>query len=348
MKLTQIHRSLLALALGSIAITRASADLIVTTNGAQIVGKITLIHGGDVSVSTEYAGDIKIKQSKIVSITTDRPVAVKLTSGTRIDGVVTPNPSGGLEITSPDGIVNTSLPKVAATWTAGDEDPDVIALRRHWVYEADVDIEGKNGNHNQLGTDLAFKAKVVSPTDTLAFATEYNRQVTDGAKSSDQFRAGVDYADNFSDRSTWFVRDEAGFDRVMEIRFYDIAAAGLGYAFVKTSDETLTGRAGLSYRYDDYITPGTPLLSSPGADFEIDHALKLPHSQLTNHIAFVPAFNNFSDYFITHQSAYEIPLANPAWKLKFGIENDYNSKPPKGVKTLDTTYFTRLVLNWGQ
>ena len=29
-----------------------------------------------------------------------------------------------------------------------------------------------------------------------------------------------------------------------------------------------------------------------------------------------------------------------------GLANDYNSRPGRGVKQMDTTYFTRLVLNW--
>ena len=42
----------------------------------------------------------------------------------------------------------------------------------------------------------------------------------------------------------------------------------------------------------------------------------------------------------------ELPTANPAWKLRLGVNNDYNSKPGKGVDKMDTGYFTRLVLNW--
>ncbi len=42
----------------------------------------------------------------------------------------------------------------------------------------------------------------------------------------------------------------------------------------------------------------------------------------------------------------EIPTANPAWKIRFGVSNDYNSRPGEGFKKLDTSYFTRMVLDW--
>ncbi|HTQ30143.1 MAG TPA: DUF481 domain-containing protein, partial [Opitutaceae bacterium] len=184
------------------------------------------------------------------------------------------------------------------------------------------------------------------PQDELQFYTGYNRQVTDHQKSADEFKAGTDYAAHFTDRNSWYVRDEGGFDRVMDIVFYDIAAAGFGYDFIKEPKHTLTGRAGLSYRYDNYKNPKTTDVNSLGGDFELNHEWIFAISRLVNQLTYVPAFENFNNYVITHESFYEIPLANPAWKLRLGFSNDYNSQPGAGVKRLDTTYFTRLLLDW--
>jgi putative salt-induced outer membrane protein YdiY len=349
MRLTRSALALLVVALIAAAAPRLAADVVVTIDGSRIVGKVSKIHAGVVFVSTDYAGDLQIKQAKVVSITTDKPVAVRLDSGTRIDGVVTTAPSGAVQVAGADGVVTTAVPKVASSWAAGTEDPDVVALRRHWAFEADVDINGKTGNTSQLGTDLGFRAKLIGPTDTLQFYSAYNRQVTGGQKSADQFKAGIDYEDNFTDRTSWYVRDEAGFDRVMDIRFSDVAASGLGYDVIKIPNkETLTFRAGISYRYDEYIIPQTANVSAVGADFEIEHQLKLHNLTLSNRLAFVPEFQDTSNFIINHESAVEIPLSVPWWHLKVGLQNDYNSKPGAGVHKLDTTYFTRLVLKWGQ
>ena len=91
----------------------------------------------------------------------------------------------------------------------------------------------------------------------LQLYTAYNRQETDGAESADQFKAGADYADNFTTRQSWYVKDEAGFDHVNDITFYDIAAGGLGYDFIKQKDnETLTGRAGPVLPLRRVLRPG--------------------------------------------------------------------------------------------
>jgi hypothetical protein len=338
-------RGAVALVLSMAGLARLSADAVETKEGARITGKIVKIEAGAVVIDTSYAGKITVKQSEVTSITTDAPVAVRLVSGTRIDGSVATQ-EGAVKITGGDGTITTTVDKVAATWAAGAEDPAVIALRRKWSYEAGVDIEGVSGNRSSLQTAGNFKATLTGPVDTLQFYAAYDRVVSSGDVSADQFKAGVDYANNFSGTSSWYVRDEGGFDRVMNEQFYDIAAFGYGNDFIKETDQTLTGRVGLSYREVTYEVPSIPNVNSAGLDVELNYSLKLKDSQFTNKIAWVPAFSNFSVYYLTQDAEYQIPLTNPRWKLGLGVANNYNSEPGAGIKKLDTTYYTRLVLDW--
>jgi hypothetical protein len=127
------------------------ADVVETKDGSRLVGTVTKIDGGNVTLTTAYAGSITIKQSDVVSITTDGPVAVRLASGTRIDGKVS-TVAGAVKIAGGDGVISTSVDKVAASWAAGGKDPAIAALERGWAYEAAVDVSGKSGNKSQLGT----------------------------------------------------------------------------------------------------------------------------------------------------------------------------------------------------
>lgn len=322
-----------------------SADVVETKNGSRLVGTVTAIGGGNVTLSTDYAGSLTIKQADVVSISTDAPVAVRLASGTRFDGKISSS-GGALQIAGADGVVTTSVAKVAASWKAGATDPEVAALDRKWAYEANVDVTGKSGNKSQLGTSFGFRAKLAGVNDTLQFYTAYDRQVTDGQKSADQFKLGTDYANNFAGAKSWYVRDEGGFDRIKDVELYNVAAFGLGYDFIKAAKQTLTGRAGLSFRYEGYKSPLTSDVKSAGMDFGLAHSLQLETFAVVNRLAVVPAFDDFSNFRLTHESFFELPLANPNWKLRMGVANDYNSKPGKGVDKMDTGYFTRLVLNW--
>jgi len=337
-------RASLALA-AAFALAQLRADVVETKSGARIVGSVVKIDGGTVSVATDYAGTIAIKQSEVTSITTDAPVAVRLASGTRIDGKVSGS-AGALQVTSADGVITTTVDKVAASWAAGAKDPAVAALARTWAYEANVDIAGKSGNKNQLGTSAGVRATLAGVSDKLAFYSAYDRQVTDGSKSADQFKAGVDYQSNYSGSNSWYVRDEGGFDRVKDIQFYDVAAFGLGYDVIKAPKETLTTRLGLSFRDENYKNPLTPDVNAAGLDVGLNHTLTFESASLVNRVSFVPSFNDFANFRLNHESFLELPLANPSWKLRLGVDNDYNSKPGLGIKKLDTGYFTRLVLSW--
>ncbi|HEY1108721.1 MAG TPA: DUF481 domain-containing protein, partial [Opitutaceae bacterium] len=286
------------------------------------------------------------KQSEVATLSTDTAVAVRLASGTRMDGKVTGASDGTLQIVGSDGTITTTVGKVASTWTAGGKDPEIAAMERSWAYEAAVDVTGKNGNKDQLGTAASIRATLKTKQDTLQFYSAYDRQETDNLKSADQFKAGVDYQNNFKGRSSWYVRDEGGFDRVKDIELYNVAGAGFGYDIIKEAKHILTTRAGLSYRYEGYRNPLTEDVKSAGLDFGLVHELTLTNSKLVNRLSYVPAFDDFANYRANHESYFEIPLTAPSWKMRFGVANDYNSQPGLGVKKMDTSFFARLVLNW--
>jgi len=345
MNRTQNFRASFALIAVLGSALQLSADVVETKGGARIVGKVAKIDGGSVIVSTDYAGVLTIKQSEVTAISTDAPLAVRLASGTRMDGKVSSS-AGHLQIAGSEGTLDTTVEKVAASWPAGGKDPQIAALERDWAYEANVDIAGKSGNKSQLATSAGFRATLAGAQDKLVFYSAYDRQVSDGTKSADQFKAGSDYSNNFSGKKSWYVRDEGGFDRIKDIQFYNVAAFGLGYDVIKAPKQTLTTRAGLSFRTENYKNPATADVNAAGLDFGLEHTLQLDNASLVNRLSIVPSFDDFANFRLTHESFLELPLANPSWKLRFGLSNDYNSKPGKGVDKLDTAYFTRLVLNW--
>jgi len=346
MKSTQTH-CLRAIAILAVAVLGAqlSADVVETKGGARIPGKVVKIDAGAVVVDTDFAGTVTIKQSEVTSINTEGPVAIRLATGTRLEGIVT-SAAGSIRITNADGSVTTTVDKVAASWAAGGRDPQIIALERNWAYEASLDIAGKTGNKSQLGTSAAVRATLSGANDTLMFYSAYDRQVSDGAKSADQFKAGSDYQNNFAGAKSWYIRDEGGFDRIKDIQFYNVVAAGLGFDSIKKPNQTLTFRFGFSFRNENYKNPLTDDINAAGLDLGMSHSLKFNSTSLVNRITIVPSFNDFANYRLSHESFFELPLANPSWKLRFGLSNDYNSKPGAGVKKLDTGYFSRLVLNW--
>ena len=330
----------------AVIVLPARADVVETKTGARLVGQITKIDGTAITLKTDYAGTLVVKQSEVSGVKTDAPLFVRLAAGTVVQGTLAPVASGKVEISGPGGALTAPVDKITAMWVPGDKDPALVALERKWSYEAAVDVTGKTGNGEQLGTAASLHAKLAGPTDVLQLYSAYNRQTSNGASSADQFKAGIDYSDNFSGRRSWYVRDESGFDRVKDIKLYNVSASGFGYDLIQQPKHILTGRAGLFFRYEDYGNPATEDVKALGLDLGLNHTYTFSSSKLVNQLSFTPSIEDFSNFHLNHESFYEIPLANSYWKLRLGISNDYNSKPGTGVNRLDTTYFTRLVLNW--
>ncbi len=322
------------------------ADVVDTKGGARLTGKITQIDGVNVTLVTDYAGTLTIKQSEVTALQMDAPRFVRLGAGEAVEGTVATAADGHIQIKDSGGTTTGTVDKITAVWAPGEPDPAAVALRRKWSFEAAIDVSGKSGNKEQLGTAFSFRALQTGPHDKLKFYTAYNRQRTDGTISADQFKAGIDYADNYSGRHSWYVRDEGGYDHVKDIDTYNTSAIGLGYDIVKEKLHLLTARAGLAFRYDNYRNPATSDVQDLGLDFGLHHEYTFNQSKLINNLSYVPSIHDFSDYHFEHESYYEVPLHRDKWKLRLGISHDYNSKPGTGLDRLDTTYFTRLVLNW--
>ncbi len=328
-----------------IAAGPARADVIETTDGTRLVGRVTKIANGKVYVDTDFAGSIVVLQTHILRLETAGPVAVRLVSGRRADGKLSGG-NGQVQVAAATGPVNATINEIAVSWAAGAPDPQSIKPKHHWAYEVSVDVNGKSGTHDQLGSDYGVRATLTRLKDTLVLSTSYNRQATDGVKSADQFKASADYSDNYADRNSWYARDEGGFDRVKDLGLYDVAATGVGYDFVKQIRQTFTGRIGLAFRYEDYTDPAPRDVKSIGLDLELRQTLHLDKSLLTTRLEIVPTFDTFSNVRITHETDFDVPLSLSSWKLRVGVSSDFTSKPADDVRKLDTTYFGRLVMSW--
>lgn len=324
----------------------AAADVIETKDGARLVGTVKGINGGKITLGTSYAGDIMIDQAEVVSLTMEDALAIRLDDGTTMEGTIAPSGSGEIAIAGSAGSVTAPVTGVAATWSPGDIDPAVKALQRKWSYEAALDITGKTGNADNFGTAISIFAVLEGAEDRLAFYGIYDQQESEGVTSADQFRAGVDYTNSFRGDLSWYVRNEAGFDYIKDIDFFNVAGAGLGYQVINQDHQKLTFRGGLSFRFETYGDGLTDDLQSGGLDFGLNHTYEWETVKMRNSLTFVPSFEDFADFRATHDTHVELPLQAGSWRIRLGVSNDFRSEPPGGLKEMDTTWYTRLVLSW--
>ncbi len=330
--------------------TSAFADRVELTDGSVINGKLLSAEGGKFKIETAFAGTIEITQASIKSFTTDEAVNVALVSGSTVLGQVRASDSG-IAVVAGDGSMSAATAKVAAVWRAGSDSPETRAAKeiaakaqRKWAYEASVAIAGRTGASEKFGAAFGFKATLASAQDKLIFALAAERAQDNGVTTANRQFGGVDYSSFYSADNGWYARSSLEKDKMKALDLRSSSAFGLGRRLKKTAVQDLEFRFGVSYLYDSYSNNTS--FASPGVDLAFLHSYVFTNAKLTNMLGYTPAFKDFGNYRLRHESALELPLGASLWKLKLGLANDYLSLPPAGTARLDTTYFTSLILNW--
>lgn len=339
MKLIQVLSAVAAL-----LVSAASADVIVTTGGSTINGKVLGIDGGKITVETDFAGKITIDQKMVLSINTDQNVSLSLADGTVVEGPIS-GQDGSLVVAGANGTISSTVGAIDEVWMPGKRSPSEIAAERKWLYEAAFDLTGKSGNRDSTGLGTNFRATLAGPQDTLAFFARVNFQEVDGEKSADEARGGVDYSNKFGGHYNWYVRTEFGYDAIKEIDQLFNVSAGFGYTFFDTDTRKLNLRAGLGYLSEVY-GDGRDDVSGASFDLGLAHQETLKWGTWVNRATYTPTLDDFGNFRLLYDSSLTLPLKAEGWSIRTGVNFDYNSEVVPGDKELDTTYYIRMLLKW--
>lgn len=344
---TKYFKTIRALcAFAFLGISPAIADMVETTDGSRVQGKILKVDSGSIEIETPFAGVLKIKQSAVATFSTDAPVNVRFSDGNTVVGTVSASP-GEVRVIGGSVSATGTVGGVTALWLPGKDSPETRQMKsnqRKWRYEAGVDVMGKSGNTDSLSTSLGFQATLAGPKDKLRFYSAFARAEQSDTTTANQAKGGVDYSSSFSEKYSWYVREEIGTDKIQGLDFYSNTAAGIGFDVIKEAKQTLTFRTGLAYRYESYDNGRD--ISSPALDLALIHSLSGETWKIGNSVTVMPTFADFGTHRVIHDSFYETPLASGFWKVRVGLANDYNSEPQPGKKSMDTTYYTKFMLGW--
>ena len=347
-----LHR-LAASALVALALTSAArADRLELTDGSILNGKLLSAEKGQFKFETKFAGVVTVAQDQIKTFSTDEAVNVGLKAGTQVLGTVAATGTG-IAVTAADGQMSANAAAVVAVWRPGADSPEITAakaaaekLKRRWAYEASAAINGRTGGSEKFAGSVGFKATLESSEDKLMFNAAINRAQENGNKTADDWKAGVDYSSFFNTAAVWYARTELSKDKIKNITLRSNSAFGLGRKLAKTDTRDTEVRLGLGYLYETY-TGTTPDFASAGLDIALLNKQTLGWATMNNTLTYTPAFKDFANYRLVHESSFDLPIkTGEFWKLRMGVNNDYQSQPAGTAPKLDTTYFSALILNW--
>jgi len=334
--------------------TFTHADTVTTVDGSRLQGEIVKIDAGALHLETSFAGTLEIAMSNVASFASDDPETLRLDTGEVVTGPINATSDGQLRVATRGGPVTMSPAQVEAAWTPGETDPAVLVREaemasqvRKWSYNAAFALNGRSGNTESTDLAASFDATLEGPHDRLNFylSAAYGEE-DDGNISANEFIGGASYTNFFADNLGWYGRTELEYDEIEEIDFRSTSGLGLSYKFIDEEKMKLEGRAGFSYRFEEYTPGGSE--SFPGLDFGLDYFWQFAEwGQLNTKLSYTPSIDDFGDYRFRHTSNVDVPLAlSDAWKLRLSLDNQYTSNPTPGRDKLDTTYAVSLLLSW--
>ncbi len=350
------HLYMIAVTTALLTVAKATADVVMTSDGSRIVGKIERLADGKLVIETEIAGRLEIDASKITGITTDQAVSVAVASGDTLVGTMEASPEGdAMMIHSALGDIPIEASKVTLLWPEGTESPAVVAMREKaqaeleaskpkWSAKLEGGVVRKEGNTDTLKGHGRFDLKRTTTQGLLHFYLAGRYSEENDVRSTNEYLGGVRYENSLTERWFWYVRTEFEFDEFEDIDLRATAAAGPGYYWLKRPEHELKTNFGLGYRhesYDDDRTEDQAVLDL-GLDYRLDVA---PWLQFTQSTVYTPDIEEFDDYRMKFDTALLIPFKDERWAWKVGMRNDYNSRPQSGLDRSDNTYYTSIVLS---
>ena len=220
-----------------------------------------------------------------------------------------------------------------------------------WNLSVAAEVRRADGNTDGTFTSLRAEANYIKAPWTVKFFANANYDETDGAASEHKISGGFDAGYGFNEHTGLYVRDELLNDRINDIKLRSTSAAGCElFAFknaIPGDLEMFRLRLGLGHRYEKLRSSG-----GSDSDMTLDTGAKF-RKRLNDaaiwdtELTWVPAFDEFGDYILTHETRLEINLS-ARWKLTqdFGVRHEYNAQPAAGTEKLDSTYFARVRKTW--
>lgn len=327
-----------------LSVALCNADLITLANGDRITGAIKSSDGTNLTIKTDYAGDLTVKMSAIKSITSDQPLYVTSKDGQALVGTVSTTDSKVEVATTSAGTVGVAKDSVL-TMRSKSEQAAVGA----WGGFLDSGLSLSRGNSDT--TNFTLGASAVRSTDrdkTSVFVTSLLAKNTTAGISTTTASAingGLRYDYNLSDRLFAFAFTNFDHDRFQDLDLRNVIGGGLGYHAVKTAATTFDLFGGASLNQEFFSTGLTRRSGELVLGEALDHKLNVAVN-LHERLEFYPNLSEIGEYRMVFDTAAITKLSKYlSWQID--LSDRYLSNPVFGLKGNDLLLTTGVRVTFG-
>ncbi|HTA52680.1 MAG TPA: DUF481 domain-containing protein [Candidatus Acidoferrum sp.] len=345
----------------SFAPAAAKAETVTLANSDRITGKISDSDGKTLTLTTDYAGDIKIKWASIKELVADKPLYITTSDKETISGTVTPAAKTLTVHTASGTSVEVDYGKIAAIRTAESETAfeksQHPTWKQDWKGSGTVGLSLARGNSETTNLNTATVAERKTPSDDFA-VSESSLYTTDnapgGGVTANAVLGSIKYNRNFAPRL--FVAAEGDFthDELQDLTLRAIYTGGIGVHAIANPKTTLDILGGLNYTRETYNgTAANPSPSFernlPGLTFSEVFMHKFGSLTTLNETASIyPDLDDLSQYRASFD-ANAITKINKWLGWQISVSDRYVTDPPIATtKSNDVILSTGINLAFGK
>ncbi|HFD12495.1 MAG TPA: DUF481 domain-containing protein [Crenotrichaceae bacterium] len=310
----------------------ATADTVHLNNGDKISGEILSTDDGEITIATEYAGDVKVKWESVANFESNKVVTVELKDKSRVKGLAVPSQPGQLSLRS-DQLANPVV--IDINQIAAVNPPDL----GHIPLSGKLNIGGMKQSGNTDNQTFHADAELIAlgPNNRTTIGVLYNQGASNGKENANNGRAYLSYDHFITDKWYAYANTDLSKDKFQDLNFRVFAGGGLGYQFWDDSKKYFSFEAGPGFIYEDFIKANDRDFAAGrwALDFRywlVDDRIQFFH----NHEGLVN-LENFSDVLVRSHTGFNLPVIEHL-NFLLQVDVDHDTLPAEGKKKTDYRY----------
>ena len=354
MKLTRI---LTLLFVFLAAVSASMADSVTLRNGDHLSGTIVTSDGKDLTLKTDYAGEIKISWSAVKEVSSDKALYVVSADNKTVTGVITTDGTNLIVHTTSSGEVQVPFAKItvvrSADLQAAYEKSLHPSLIEGWKSGVNIGLAIARGNSDTTSLSSGFTADRKTLNDELTIYESSIYSSNGGVNSgttANSILGGIKYDRNFTKRLFGFVSGDFTHDELQGLNLRSIYSGGLGWHWINHPNTTLDFLGGINYTRETYSSSTTATTTGvnvnrnlPGITTGEVFMHKFGKSTVvTQDFYFYPDLSDINQYRFSVDFA-SVTKINKWLGWQFNLSDRYVTDPPiVGTKTNDVILSTGL------
>jgi putative salt-induced outer membrane protein YdiY len=327
----------------------ASADTVTLKNGDHLTGTVETSDGKNVTLKTDYAGEIQIQWSSIAQIKTDKPIYVVMPDKSTVSGILTTE--GTNLVVQPASGAPVQLAIAQVTVVRGIDQQTAYEKSLHpaiwedWKGGINLGFALARGNSETTNLTTGFTAdrKTTNDEITAYFSSLYStNDKTGGGTIANSIVGGIKYDRNITKRVFAFVSGDFTHDELQDLNIRGIYSGGLGYHLINNPNTALDVLAGVNYTHESYGA-GPTLITRNLAGITVGESgmHKFGKSTTATEVFyFYPDLSDTSQYRFSFDAA-SVTQINKWLGWQIGLSDRYVTNPPiLGTKSNDVIFTT--------